>query len=86
VTDRTSTSGLPIRVPMAQLPPVPAGPADPAPPPGDGEWDLDQTGGTLAAFYGGVHRAEAEPPDPDAPTQQIDPIMEDHSGAEPTSA
>jgi hypothetical protein len=72
---------------MAQLPPAGAGPAGPAPPPvADGEWDLDQAGGTLAAFYGGVHRAEAEPPDPDAPTQQIDQILEDHSGAEPTSA
>jgi len=50
--------GLPMRVPMAQLPQgTPAGPlAAPAP----AEPDPDETGSMLAALYGGIRRAEAE--------------------------
>jgi signal transduction histidine kinase len=54
----TSNSGLPYRVPMAQLPPgqaeVPA-PVEPAE-----SLDPDRIGAVLSGFYGGVQRANAE--------------------------
>lgn len=64
---RTNASGLPVRVPMAQLPstalalPQPA-PARSAPSRPDGDLDPDELGGTLAQLYRGIRRAEAEPP------------------------
>jgi hypothetical protein len=58
-----TASGLPVRVPLAQLPPEEA-----AAPPGApaaalapaAESDPEDVGSTLARFYGGVRRAEAE--------------------------
>jgi signal transduction histidine kinase len=59
VTGGMSASGLPLRVPMAQLPNgTEAGrPPVPAPRP---ELDPEATGGMLSRFYGAVRRAEAE--------------------------
>ncbi|MDG4831765.1 nitrate- and nitrite sensing domain-containing protein [Solwaraspora sp. WMMD1047] len=58
VTGGIKPSGLPARVPMAQLPGAQAAPpsATPLPP----EPDPDAVGGMLSRFYGGVRRAEAE--------------------------
>jgi hypothetical protein len=67
VTGRNSASVLPVRVPMAQLPDTQAAPpragvqpAPPAVPASRGEPDPDAVGSTLARFYGGVRKAEAE--------------------------
>jgi signal transduction histidine kinase len=61
VTAGTSASGLPVRVPMAQLPDTkPSQRAQPVAPPTREEPDPDAVGSTLARFYGGVRRAEAE--------------------------
>lgn len=59
VTGGVKPSGLPARVPMAQLPVVTesAMPTVPAP---RAEPDPDAVGGMLSRFYGGVRRAEAE--------------------------
>jgi hypothetical protein len=59
VTGGIAPSGLPMRIPMAQLPAVTesATPAVPAP---REELDPEATGGLLRRFYGGVRRAEAE--------------------------
>jgi hypothetical protein len=72
VTAGTSGAGLPMRVPMAQLPgtdvapppappeeetvPVPAG----LPPRPYAEPDPERVGSTLSRFYSGVHRAAHE--------------------------
>jgi hypothetical protein len=73
--------GLPVRVPMAQLPAT-----DLFPPPTDLEPDPDEIGDTLTAFYGGIQRAEAEDTD-HTPTGGGDANVEDGSGtSEPTSA
>jgi signal transduction histidine kinase len=62
-----SASGLPVRVPMAQLPgaqqAVRGRPEQPATPNGPGprdEPEPDAVGSTLSRFYAGVRRAEAE--------------------------
>jgi hypothetical protein len=52
-------SGLPARVPMAQLPDQAESPA-PSAPPGLPDPDPEAVGSMLARFYGGVRRAEAE--------------------------
>lgn len=71
---RTSTSGLPIRIPLAQLPTSTGRPPG-AEPPVDAGLDPDELGSTLSAFYGGVHRAEAEGAAGDgATTTEIDLI------------
>jgi hypothetical protein len=57
--NRTSANGLPIRVPLAQLPATGVGIARVAPPPAV-ELDPETVGGTLSSFYGGVHLAETE--------------------------
>nr|MDT0659739.1 nitrate- and nitrite sensing domain-containing protein [Micromonospora sp. DSM 115978] len=59
VTGGINQNGLPMRVPMAQLPVVTesAVPSATPPPP---EPDPDAVGGMLSRFYGGVRRAEAE--------------------------
>jgi hypothetical protein len=59
VTGGMSASGLPLRVPMAQLPNAgdAAPPPVPAPRP---ELDPEATGGMLSRYYGAVRRAEAE--------------------------
>jgi hypothetical protein len=63
ITGGTNERGLPVRVPMAQLP------ADNGGSPGDRtvtlpaqrvELDPDAVGGALSRFYGGVRKAEAE--------------------------
>jgi hypothetical protein len=64
----TSGAGLPIRVPMAQLPgdetstvPIVAGmPPAEAPTLAGAEPDPSHVGSTLSRFYGGIHRAAAE--------------------------
>jgi signal transduction histidine kinase len=61
----TTARGLPVRVPMAQLPAEEAagaanGPGGGVPPRPADEPDPDDVGSTLARFYGGVRRAEAE--------------------------
>jgi signal transduction histidine kinase len=59
VTGGISASGLPLRVPMAQLPKG----TETAPPPVPAarpELDPETTGGMLTRFYGAVRRAEAE--------------------------
>ena len=60
----TSTAGLPVRVPMAQLPvsgestvPIKATPPPKLP---YAEPDPSQVGSMLSRFYSGVHRATAE--------------------------
>jgi hypothetical protein len=59
VTGGIKPSGLPARVPMAQLPgATQAAPPNAAPLPP--EPDPDAVGGMLSRFYGGVRRAEAE--------------------------
>jgi hypothetical protein len=59
VTGGLHTSGLPVRVPMAQLPDADEGtPPSAAPPPF--EPDPEAVGSMLSRFYGGVRRAEAE--------------------------
>jgi signal transduction histidine kinase len=60
ITGGISPSGLPLRVPMAQLPNAGAAPPVPAAPP---ELDPEATGGMLTRFYGAVRRAEAEETD-----------------------
>ncbi|GLH98897.1 sensor histidine kinase [Phytohabitans aurantiacus] len=59
VTGGVMASGLPARVPMAQLPDQADTPAPPAPQ-GLPEPDPEAVGSMLARFYGGVRRAEAE--------------------------
>jgi hypothetical protein len=64
VTGGTTARGLPVRVPMAQLPAEEVagaanGPSGPPQRPAD-EPDPDDVGSTLSRFYGGVRRAEAE--------------------------
>lgn len=73
---RTSASGLPVRVPQAQLPaglggetPTRAAVTD---------QDPEEVGGTLAALYGGVARAESELGG-DAPTEEIAIVRKDRS-------
>ena len=58
MTGGISASGLPVRVPMAQLP-VADGPA-PVVPAQRAESDPDAVGSTLSKFYSGVRRAESE--------------------------
>jgi hypothetical protein len=67
VTGGTSASGLPLRVPMAQLPADQPGRPGAAAPTGAArgvaprpEVDPETTRSTLAAFYSGVRRAENE--------------------------
>jgi signal transduction histidine kinase len=59
VTGGVLASGLPARVPMAQLPDQAENPA-PSAPPGLPDPDPEAVGNMLARFYGGVRRAEAE--------------------------
>ncbi|WP_323373781.1 sensor histidine kinase [Plantactinospora alkalitolerans] len=59
VTGGIKPSGLPIRVPMAQLP-VKSEPVRPRTPVQREEPDPEQVAGTLSRYYGGVRRAEAE--------------------------
>jgi signal transduction histidine kinase len=59
VTGGVSASGLPLRVPMAQLPNATEG-APPPVPAHRAEPDPETTGGMLTSFYGAVRRAEAE--------------------------
>ncbi|MBE1491949.1 sensor histidine kinase [Plantactinospora soyae] len=59
VTGGIKPSGLPIRVPMAQLP-VKSEPTRPRVPVQREEPDPEQVAGTLSRYYGGVRRAEAE--------------------------
>jgi len=54
-----NSRGLPIRVPMAQLPGS-TGSARPRVPVQREEPDPEQVGGMLARYYGGIRRAEAE--------------------------
>lgn len=70
----TGPGGLPVRVPMAQLPPDGPGRTAGRPAPA-WEPNPEQVGGVLSRFYGGVRRAESEPVD-DSPTQQISLIAE----------
>ncbi|MGW0434994.1 sensor histidine kinase [Micromonospora sp. NPDC003197] len=58
-TGGVNASGLPVRVPMAQLPGANPAAAPPVPAPRH-EPDPDAVGGMLTRFYGGVRRAEAE--------------------------
>jgi hypothetical protein len=63
VSAGTSMAGLPIRVPMAQLPgdsAVPAQRAPEQPPKVAHEPDPSQVSSVLSSFYGGVRRATAE--------------------------
>ncbi|MEH1128181.1 sensor histidine kinase [Micromonospora sp. CPCC 206061] len=62
VTGGVLASGLPARVPMAQLPDQAGAPA-PSAPQGLPEPDPEAVGSMLARFYGGVRRAEAEETD-----------------------
>ena len=66
----TSTAGLPIRVPLAQLPAGQAGRAPAAANPGRPQTDLDpsQVSAVLSAFYDGVRRAEYDEDVPCPPT------------------
>lgn len=59
ITGGINERGLPVRVPMAQLPTGGAGPAVAATVPAD-EPDPDTVGSTLSRFYSGVRRAEVE--------------------------
>ncbi|GAA4683048.1 sensor histidine kinase [Phytohabitans rumicis] len=59
VTGGTMANGLPVRVPMAQLPDAADMPVPVVPPPRF-EPDPEAVGSMLARFYGGVRRAEAE--------------------------
>ncbi|MFY1670091.1 nitrate- and nitrite sensing domain-containing protein [Plantactinospora sp. WMMB334] len=59
VTGGVNDSGLPIRVPMAQLR-VKSEPVRPGPPAPRPEPDPEQVGGMLSRYYGGLRRAEAE--------------------------
>ena len=54
-----NASGLPVRMPMAQLPAV-VGAAAPRAPVRREEPDPEAVGGMLSRYYGGVRRAEAE--------------------------
>ena len=72
---RTTTTGLPVRVPLAQ---VPGGQATARVPEPERtiEQDPDQAGGALAALYVGVRRAEAELSETDTPTQVFAKVPE----------
>ncbi|MEO3743124.1 nitrate- and nitrite sensing domain-containing protein [Plantactinospora sp. B5E13] len=59
VTGGVNSRGLPIRVPMAQLP-TNSGPSQPKVPRPREEPDPDQVGGMLSRYYRGVRQAEAE--------------------------
>ncbi|HEX2772112.1 MAG TPA: ATP-binding protein [Micromonosporaceae bacterium] len=59
VTGGMSASGLPLRVPMAQLPKGTEATPPPVPAPRP-ELDPEATGGMLTRFYGAVRRAETE--------------------------
>jgi hypothetical protein len=59
VTGGTGRSGLPLRVPMAQLP---GGNGAATVPTQRGEADPDAVSSLLSSFYGGVRRAESEDP------------------------
>ena len=59
VTGGVNASGLPVRVPMAQLPPVNEA-AIPVVPASRAEPDPEAVGAVLSRFYGGVRRAESE--------------------------
>ncbi|MEE6261507.1 sensor histidine kinase [Plantactinospora sonchi] len=59
VTGGVNSRGLPIRVPMAQLP-TNSGPVQPRVPRQREEPDPDQVGGMLSRYYRGVRQAEAE--------------------------
>ncbi|MFI6763388.1 nitrate- and nitrite sensing domain-containing protein [Micromonospora sp. NPDC050417] len=59
VTVRVNANGLPVRVPMAQLPSANEPSPQAAPVPRQ-EPDPEAVGGMLSKFYGGVRRAEAE--------------------------
>lgn len=59
ITGGINERGLPVRVPMAQLPSGGAGPAAAATVPAD-EPDPDTVGSTLSRFHSGVRRAEVE--------------------------
>lgn len=60
ITGGTLASGLPVRVPMAQLPQAADAPTVPFTPPPRVEPDPEAVGNMLTKFYGGVRRAEAE--------------------------
>ncbi|MEV4759518.1 nitrate- and nitrite sensing domain-containing protein [Micromonospora sp. NPDC049559] len=60
VTAGTNASGLPVRVPMAQLPGVSGAAPTPAVPAPRHEPDPEAVGGMLSRYYGGLRRAEAE--------------------------
>jgi len=59
VTGGVNSRGLPIRVPMAQLPTT-TGPAQPKVPVRREEPDPEQVGGMLSRYYRGIRRAESE--------------------------
>jgi hypothetical protein len=59
VTGGLNANGLPVRVPMAQLPEATPAAVPSIPGPRD-EPDPDEVSGVLSRFYGGVRRAEAE--------------------------
>jgi hypothetical protein len=73
---RITAAGLPVRVPLAQ---VPGGSAAVLPGRRPGpvvEQDPDQAGGALSALYDGVRRAEAEFDSDEAPTQVFTRVQE----------
>ncbi|MEV6930815.1 hypothetical protein AB0M46_40875, partial [Dactylosporangium sp. NPDC051485] len=76
VTAGTSSAGLPIRVPLAQLPGDPTGqvPAEPEPTQpitvGHTEPDPASVGSMLTRFYSGVHRAANEDEVPTVPINE----------------
>jgi signal transduction histidine kinase len=59
VTGGLNANGLPVRVPMAQLPDATLDRSPGVPVPRDAP-DPDEVSGVLSRFYGGVRRAEAE--------------------------
>ncbi|MDQ7904371.1 nitrate- and nitrite sensing domain-containing protein [Phytohabitans sp. ZYX-F-186] len=64
ITGGTMANGLPLRVPMAQLPPVDEQPRPAAPVPTSRvEPDPEAVGSMLSKYYSGVRRAEAEDSD-----------------------
>ena len=84
VTGGVSGAGLPIRVPLAQLPSDTAKPEQnrqPEPPP-TFEPDPDQVSSMLTRFYSGVHRAATED---DVPTVPINEQRGARRDPEPTS-